>query len=87
METNSPSIHSRPRWLKLEKFSLGSFHFLFIYLFFLQCFVCVHVVYLYSSMNTIISWKRLFFILSEKSDLHMIDNLSITFHAFVRQVV
>ena len=34
----------------------------------------------YSSVDTTVAWKKLRFILSEKSDFHMIDNLSIAVH-------
>ena len=46
-------------------------------------FVSIHVVPPYSSINTVTSWKKFCFILSDKSDSHLIDNLSIALHAFV----
>ena len=49
--------------------------------------VSVHVVHPYSSMNMTAAWKRLRFILSNRSDFHMINNLSIAFHAFACNVL
>ena len=40
----------------------------------------------YSSIDTTAAWKKLRFILSVRSDFHMIDNLSIAVHAFVSRV-
>ena len=51
--------------------------------FFSSCFVSVQVVHPYSSIDTTAAWKKLRFILSVRSDFHMIDSLSITVHAFV----
>ena len=48
--------------------------------------VSVHIVHLYSSIDTTTSWKKLRFILSVRSDFHMIDSLSIAIHAFVSRV-
>ena len=44
------------------------------------------VVYPYSSIDTTAAWKTLRFILSVRSDFHMIDSLSIAVHAFVSHV-
>ena len=54
--------------------------------FFYNCFVSVQVVHPYSSIDTTASWKKLRFILSVRSDFHMIDSLSIAVHAFVSRV-
>ena len=40
----------------------------------------------YSSIDTIAAWKKLRFILSVRSDFHMIDSLSIAVHAFVSRM-
>ena len=40
-------------------------------------------MHLYSSIDTTDAWKKLRFILSDKSDSNMIDSLSIAVHAFV----
>ena len=50
-------------------------------------FVSVHVVHLYSSIDTVTAWKKSRFILSDRSDFHIIDNLSITVYAFMRRVL
>ena len=47
-----------------------------------MCFVCSHVVHPYNSMDTSTAWMRSHFILSDRSDFDMIDNLSIAVHAF-----
>ena len=44
------------------------------------------VVHPYSSIDTTAGWKKLRFILSVRSDFHMIDSLSIAIHAFVSRV-
>ena len=49
-------------------------------------FVSVHVVHPYSSIDTTAAWKKLRFILSVRSDFHMIESLSIAVHAFVSRV-
>ena len=46
----------------------------------------VQVVHPYSSIDTTTAWKKLRFILSVRSDFHMIDSLSIPVHAFVSGV-
>ena len=51
--------------------------------FFSSRFVSVQVVHLYSSIDMTAAWKKLRFILSVRSDLHMIDSLLIAVHAFV----
>ena len=40
----------------------------------------------YSSIDTTAAWKKLRFILSVRSDFHMIESLSIAVHAFVSRV-
>ena len=53
---------------------------------FSSCFVSVHVVQPYSSIDVTASWKKLRFILSVRSDFHIIDSLLIAVHAFVNLV-
>ena len=40
----------------------------------------------YSSIDSTAAWKKLHFILSVRSDFHMIDSLSIAVHAFIGHV-
>ena len=40
--------------------------------------VNIHVVHPYCRIDTTVDWKKLHFILSDKSDFQMINNLSIT---------
>ena len=54
--------------------------------FFSSRFVSVQVVHPYSSIDTTAAWKKLHFILSVRSDFHMIDSLSIAVHVFVSRV-
>ncbi len=54
--------------------------------FFSICFVSIHVVHPYSSIDTTTAWKKLRFILSVWSDFHIIDSLLIAVHAFVNLV-
>ena len=54
--------------------------------FLLQPFVSVHVVHPYSSIDVTAAWKKLRFILSVRSDFHIIDSLLIAVHAFVSLV-
>ena len=53
-----------------------------INVFFSMCFASVHLVHLYRSTDTDTAWKKSRFIISDRSDFHMIDNLSIVVHAF-----
>ena len=46
-------------------------------------FVSVQVVHPYSRIDTTAAWKKLRFILSVRSDFHMINSLSIAVYAFV----
>ena len=46
-------------------------------------FVSVHVGHPYSSIDTTTAWKKVRFILSARSNLHMTDRLLIAVHAFV----
>ena len=39
------------------------------------------MAHLYNSSNTATAWKKTLFILSERSDFHMVDNLSIEVYA------
>ena len=55
--------------------------------FFSISLVSVHVMLPYSSIDIIAAWKKLHFILLERSDFHMTDNLSITVHAFASHVL
>ena len=50
------------------------------------CFVGIHVVHPYSSIDTIPAWKKLRFILSVRSAFHMTESLLITVHAFASRV-
>ena len=54
--------------------------------FFSSCLVSVQVVHPYSSIDTTAAWKKLRFILSVRSDFHMIESLSIAVHAYVNRV-
>ena len=51
--------------------------------FFSSHFVSVQVVHPYSSIDTTAAWKKLHFILSVRSDFHMINSLSIAIHVFI----
>ena len=48
--------------------------------------VSVHVVHLYSSIDTTAAWKKLRFILSVRSGSHRTDTLSISVHAVASRV-
>ena len=54
--------------------------------FFFSRLVSVQVVHPYSSIDTTAAWKKLRFILSVRSDFHMIESLSIAVQAFVSRV-
>ena len=54
--------------------------------FFSSRLVSVQVVHPYSTIDTTYAWKKLRFILSVRSDFHMIESLSIAVHAFVSRV-
>ena len=54
--------------------------------FFSSRLVSVQVVHSYSSIHRTAAWKKLRFILSVRSDFHMIYSLSIAIHAFVSRV-
>ena len=49
--------------------------------------VNVHVVHPYGSADTTADWQKLRSILSDKSDFHMTDSLSIAVQAFVNRVL
>ena len=51
--------------------------------FFFSRLVSVQVVHPYSSIDTTAAWKKVRFILSDRSDFHMIESLSIAVYAFV----
>ena len=55
-------------------------------LFFMH-FVKVLEVHPYRSINTVNAWKKSCFILSQRPDIHMIDNLSIALHTFTRPML
>ena len=64
-------------------------HSILVYLpssFFSSRLVSVQVVHPYSSIDTTAAWKNVRFILSVRSDFHMIDSLLIVVHAFVNLV-
>ena len=46
-------------------------------------YVSIPVVHPYSSTDTATAWKKFPYILSERSDFYMFDNLSIAVHTFV----
>ena len=50
-------------------------------------FVSIQAVHPYSNMYTIASRKKIRFILSDRSDLQMTDNLSIAVYAFASRVL
>ena len=55
--------------------------------FFSSHFVSIQVVHPYSSINMTVAWKKLLFLLSVRSDFHMIHSLLIAVHAFVSRVL
>ena len=50
-------------------------------------FVSVHVVYSCSYIDTTAAWKKLCFVLSDRSDFHMIYNLTIALHGFAWHIL
>ena len=58
----------------------------FPFSFFSMHFVSIHVVHPYSSIDTATACKKFCFILSDRSDFYMINNLSIAIHVFARQI-
>ena len=50
-------------------------------------FVSVYVVHPYSSIDKTAAWKKFRFNLSDRSDLHIIDSLSIAVHTFARRIL
>ena len=46
------------------------------------CLLSINVVHPYSRIDTNTAWKKLHFILSDRFNFHMIDNLLIAVHAF-----
>ena len=59
----------------------------FLSSFFSICLVSIHVVHPYSRIDTTAAWKKLHFILLDKSDFHMIDNLLIAVHIFTSHIL
>ena len=55
--------------------------------FFSMRLVSVYVVRPYNSMDTTVAWKKLRFILSDMSDFHMADSLSIADYNFASRVL
>ena len=55
-------------------FNCDSFRVVTVKLFSIRL-VSVHVVHLYSSIDTTAAWKKLRFILSVRSDFHMTDKV------------
>ena len=55
--------------------------------FFSVRFFSVHVVHPYSRIGTTVTWKKLCFILSDRCDFHMIDNLSKAVPVFTRRIL
>ena len=55
--------------------------------FFSIALVSVHVVHLYSRIDTSTAWKKFSFILSDRSDFHTIGSLSITIHVFAMRIM
>ena len=55
--------------------------------FFSMHFIIIHVVHLFSSIDITTVWKKSHFILLERSDFYMIDNLPIAVYAFARWMV
>ena len=49
--------------------------------------VIVHVVHLYSRNEITVAWEILRFLISDWSNFHIIDNLSIAVHAFARRIL
>ena len=66
--------------------SQSNFQFPCLDNFFSICLINVHVVHPYSSLHTRAAWKKLRFILADKSDFHMTDNQSIAVHAIASRV-
>ena len=50
-------------------------------------FITIHVVHQYSSIDTAMAQKKSCFILLERSNFHIIDNLSVAVHAFARYML
>ena len=53
-----------------------------LFRFFSLCFICVHVSEVNTVVLTQLQLKKFRFILSDRSDFHMTDNLSIAVHVF-----
>ena len=59
----------------------------FLSSFFSMRFVNINVVHPYRRIDTTTVWKKLRLILSDKSDFHMINNISITVPAFAWRIL
>ena len=55
--------------------------------FFSICLVSVHLVHPYCRIDMTIAWKKLRFTFADKSDFHMIDNLSIADHILASHIL
>ena len=51
------------------------------------CFDSIHVVYLYSSIDTTPSWKKFHFNLLHRSDFQMFNSLSTAVHTFASHIL
>ena len=56
-------------------------------MFFSICLVGVHMVHPCSRNDTTVAWKKLHFILSDRSDFNMIDNLFIAVYVFISRIL
>ena len=54
---------------------------MFLILFFSKYFFKIQVVQLFNSTDMAIAWKNSHLILSETSDFHIVDNMSVAIHA------
>ena len=55
--------------------------------FFSMHFISADVVHPHSSMNTGTAWKKSCFILTDRLNFHMINNLSVVVHTFRRDIL
>ena len=59
----------------------------FLFSFFSVRLVSIHVVHPYNRIDTIATWKKLRFILSDKFDFHTMDYISIAAHIFASRLL
>ena len=59
----------------------------FLSSFFSLHFITIYVVHPYFRIDSTAVWKKLRFILSDKSDFHIIDKLLIAVHAFASRIL